>query len=416
MLPTTDLLPLDFSVSATQVIDNKANLSPSLDLEATFSDLMREPLVAEQAALADLVGEELPPGGSQLPLELLPEQADLFANPESAPEAEIIAPVSPQFSATTQPLPVAVPIPAPTEADPLPPVDDAHLPLSVVNPAPTEVRADERTASIDFRRQRSAIDPFARQPLIVENGQDRMRTAPDEATFLERTQPLREFQQETRQHVQRASIEVNPLLGEKTTPEISSNLAINGKVEGGETNLKPSLPFNGIATNGAPIDTSQIRQPSPAAAAPASTIATTIDVPVMSKAWGNALQDRVMWMTGRGIQNAEIRLNPAELGPIRVQVTVENDVAQLAFSAQHAITRDAIEQAMPRLREMLSENGLSLSDSTVSDSDNPDVNQDQSALDRVVRDDGEPAHEEGLDISSSPIREPHPTALIDTFA
>ena len=114
MLPTTDLLPLDFSVSAAQSIDNKVNLSPSSDLEASFSDFMHDPLVSDQAALVDLVGEELPPSGSQLPVELLPEQADLLAESD----LENISGLPPQFAVATQSIPVQTSVPIDTDALP----------------------------------------------------------------------------------------------------------------------------------------------------------------------------------------------------------------------------------------------------------------------------------------------------------
>ena len=70
-------------------------------------------------------------------------------------------------------------------------------------------------------------------------------------------------------------------------------------------------------------------------------------------------------MAGNQLQQAEIRLTPAELGPVRVQIAVEDGAANLTFQAQHAVTRDAIEAAMPRLREMLADNGLSLGQANV---------------------------------------------------
>lgn len=94
---------------------------------------------------------------------------------------------------------------------------------------------------------------------------------------------------------------------------------------------------------------------------------TSIETPVLDPAWAAAVHDRVVWMGGKGIQSAEIRLHPAELGPLHVQVAVDDDAVTVAFTASHAATRDALENALPRLKEMLAENGLSLAGASVSD-------------------------------------------------
>jgi flagellar hook-length control protein FliK len=77
-------------------------------------------------------------------------------------------------------------------------------------------------------------------------------------------------------------------------------------------------------------------------------------------AWGQALGDRVLWMVGRDVQHAEVRLNPPHLGPLEVRVSVHNDQASVSFNAQHPLTRDVLEAAIPRLREMLQEADLDL--------------------------------------------------------
>jgi hypothetical protein len=106
---------------------------------------------------------------------------------------------------------------------------------------------------------------------------------------------------------------------------------------------------------------------SPASAVPVSTPALHIGVPVQDSAWSAALGDRVLVMTGQQLQSAEIRISPAELGPITVHLSVDDGSADLTFHAHHPLTREAIEQALPRLRDMLNENGLSLGQATVSD-------------------------------------------------
>lgn len=118
--------------------------------------------------------------------------------------------------------------------------------------------------------------------------------------------------------------------------------------------------------NAAAATPGPISQPAQSSQAPATSL-PRIDVPLQDPAWGDALNERVTFMSGKEIRNAEIRLNPAELGPIRVQLTVDDRGTSVSFTAHHAHTRDAIEQALPRLRELFSEQGLSLGQASVSD-------------------------------------------------
>ena len=96
----------------------------------------------------------------------------------------------------------------------------------------------------------------------------------------------------------------------------------------------------------------------------------TMQPSVTSEAWGKVLSSRVVWMAREGVQQAELRLNPARLGPVEVKLHMNNDASQTAsvtFVAAHAATRDALEQALPRLRESFQENGMNLADANVSD-------------------------------------------------
>ena len=80
-------------------------------------------------------------------------------------------------------------------------------------------------------------------------------------------------------------------------------------------------------------------------------------------AWGEGLADHAVWMARNEVQTAELHLNPAELGPIEVTLTLTGDdksQATVQFSAAQASTREAIEAALPRLREMMQESGISL--------------------------------------------------------
>ena len=61
-----------------------------------------------------------------------------------------------------------------------------------------------------------------------------------------------------------------------------------------------------------------------------------------------------------------MRVSPEHLGPVEVKISVHNGDASVWFGANHPDTRAALEQALPRLREMFANQGLTLTDSGVS--------------------------------------------------
>tara|TARA_R110002050_G_scaffold268113_1_gene409971 strand:- start:19876 stop:21270 length:1395 start_codon:yes stop_codon:yes gene_type:complete len=85
-----------------------------------------------------------------------------------------------------------------------------------------------------------------------------------------------------------------------------------------------------------------------------------------SEAWSRVLSSRVIWMAREGVQQASLKLNPANMGPVEVKLHMHNEQANISFIAQHAATRDALEQALPRLRESFQENGMELAHADVS--------------------------------------------------
>ncbi|HKX52743.1 MAG TPA: flagellar hook-length control protein FliK [Nitrosospira sp.] len=83
--------------------------------------------------------------------------------------------------------------------------------------------------------------------------------------------------------------------------------------------------------------------------------------------WDNALGQRVLWMVSQQHQLAELNLNPPDLGPLQVVLSVNNDQASAAFVSQNPEVRQALEAALPRLKEMMAESGINLGNATVSD-------------------------------------------------
>ncbi|WJW74570.1 flagellar hook-length control protein FliK [Thiohalobacter sp. IOR34] len=116
------------------------------------------------------------------------------------------------------------------------------------------------------------------------------------------------------------------------------------------------------------LPSAQPAAPAPTASAPLqSPPSATLAVPLQQPGWDEALGERVLWMTGQKLQAAEIKLNPPQLGPIEVRIQMHQDQAQVSFTAHHAVVRDALEAAIPRLREMLGDSGLQLLDVNISE-------------------------------------------------
>ena len=77
------------------------------------------------------------------------------------------------------------------------------------------------------------------------------------------------------------------------------------------------------------------------------------------------LQERINIMMSRNIQRADIRLDPPELGSVHIRVNMSGEQASVQFQAQTQQARDALETTMPRLREMLEQQGINLADTQV---------------------------------------------------
>ncbi|MDO8375875.1 MAG: flagellar hook-length control protein FliK, partial [Aquabacterium sp.] len=61
-----------------------------------------------------------------------------------------------------------------------------------------------------------------------------------------------------------------------------------------------------------------------------------------------------------GVQSARLQLNPAEMGPISVQIALDGSAARVDFQADLAGTREVIEASLPALAGALQDAGLTL--------------------------------------------------------
>jgi flagellar hook-length control protein FliK len=95
---------------------------------------------------------------------------------------------------------------------------------------------------------------------------------------------------------------------------------------------------------------------------------------------GQALVDKIQTMISGEFKHALIRLDPPELGLLEIKIQVHQEQTQVQIVTQSTQVRDALEQQSARLRESLSEQGLSLSDLDVSDQQSQQEERDGSGL------------------------------------
>jgi flagellar hook-length control protein FliK len=97
-----------------------------------------------------------------------------------------------------------------------------------------------------------------------------------------------------------------------------------------------------------------------------STRPEVVHSTVGSPRWANELGSRLAMMTVRGQHEGSLTLTPEHLGPLEVRISVNQDTTNVWFGAQHADTRAALADAIPRLREMFAASGLALGQAGVS--------------------------------------------------
>ena len=88
--------------------------------------------------------------------------------------------------------------------------------------------------------------------------------------------------------------------------------------------------------------------------------------PLGTHEWQQNLSQHITLFTRQGQQTAELRLHPEDLGQVQISLKLDDNRAQLQMVSPHSHVRAALEAALPILRTQLAENGIQLSQSSVS--------------------------------------------------
>lgn len=187
------------------------------------------------------------------------------------------------------------------------------------------------------------------------------------------------------------------------TPEPATPLAMTGE---------HALAQGTLASSG-----STIVQNGNLAAIPGT--ATPLSSPQWASDFGRQFVN-IAQNSSNGIQIAELRLDPPELGPLRITINLSDSVAHASFVSPHAMVRQTVENALPQLQQLLAQAGISLGDTSVNDqsqagqSSDGDNSNRQAGGNRAGVSGGLSA--EGVTDASNIARKLSPDALVDTFA
>ncbi len=129
----------------------------------------------------------------------------------------------------------------------------------------------------------------------------------------------------------------------------------------GESALRAEIPA--IIGQASPPQGSTALSPQGLSAQPPHSV--MLQVPVTSQEWGKALSQQLINFSMRGAQEVELHLNPVELGPLSISLKVNELQANAHFVSHSSLVRQALEQAIPQLRETLSEQGIQLGEASV---------------------------------------------------
>lgn len=101
-------------------------------------------------------------------------------------------------------------------------------------------------------------------------------------------------------------------------------------------------------------------------AQPTFAAAPVVSAQLGSNEWQQTISQHITLLTRQGQQSAELRLHPEDLGQVQITLKLDDNQAQLQMVSGHSHVRAALEAALPVLRTQLAENGIELTQSSIS--------------------------------------------------
>jgi flagellar hook-length control protein FliK len=300
------------------------------------------------------------------------------AAPASAPDAvtDAIVPITAEFAASGNPLPPVLP---PDQAVMADLVSGAEAPIAETAVPPTGTADDQPVISVvpetlaDALLAASGV-PVSIQPPVVLPATEGQAFSASAELPLNRPAVSNVAAHLRAAEDAHATLAANDLAAEAAaSPTKSADVAVSlDAFRAALKEISPpaadtrSIPTAPQVPPGLLSANSFANALASGQSATAPTASATVPVPLGQAGWGQAFGNQVVWVVNQGMPAAQLHLSPPDLGPMSVRISMEQDQASLAFSSPHAMVREAIEAALPRLRDMLGSQGITLVDVNVS--------------------------------------------------
>ncbi|WP_263261047.1 flagellar hook-length control protein FliK [Pseudomonas sp. RIT-PI-S] len=270
----------------------------------------------------------------------------------------------------------AAPAPAPAHVA----NDPAPQPQPLIDPAQlqaaTQAQAPTPAANDDFD---PAADPLADLPMVrmaleqsaKDQGTTSVHAKPDTGT----AQPAADASSSTSfAESMGAMVEQQKVTDSATSDSDKDGLGAIGELKGGKAADGSDNRVDDLSSRLGQLNQAVSGK---AAASAATPLAQPLNM--QQNGWSEGLVNRVMYLSSQNLKSADIQLHPLELGRLDIRVDVTPDQqTQITFHSAHLGVRDALESQQGRLRDMLSQQGMTQVDVNVSSQSQQQQQQQQA--------------------------------------
>lgn len=223
----------------------------------------------------------------------------------------------------------------------------------------TPLAADGETADVDLESGSGGREPSAREQLDRQLSKEQSLTHDLNRPSRQTVNAQQNAQQDFSAALQRAagSTAENQPLPSVMLGKLTEQLEWTASRGGSETDTLEGLARPGSYSAAAAALTAR----------PVAAPTQAMGVPFGQPSWGEAMVEKVMWMSSQNLRSVEIQLDPAELGPLEIHIQQRGQELQVQFVSQNPSVREALEAQMHRLRDMFGQQGMEQAEVSVSD-------------------------------------------------